>query len=127
MQEEWIEHRRADRELVGWIVPDGDAFQVRDVLGRQMTARPLDWLAAEEFLDELGIGHLADQWYLAQRDGSERPVRIAEVSPRGITVLADEFGAASAVGGVPERFHLPFPAGEELRHAPRRSSGSTRP
>jgi hypothetical protein len=115
----WIEHRRADGERVGWIVPDGEAFHARDVLGRQMTAEPVDWFSAEELLDALGIGHLADQWFLSQQDGSERPVRIAEASPRGVTVVADEFGAASAVGATLERFRLPFPIGDELRHAPR--------
>jgi hypothetical protein len=42
-------------------------------------------------------------------------VRIAEASSRGVTVVADEFGAASAVGGDPERFRLAFPAPPELR------------
>jgi hypothetical protein len=118
---DWIEHRRADGEVVGWIVPDGEGFRVRDLLGRDRTpagsndaAEPLEWLAAEELLEELGIGYLADRWTLRLPDGSERPVRISEASPRGVTVVADEFGAASAVGGVLERFRLPFPVTEEL-------------
>lgn len=48
---DWIEHRRADGEVVGWMVPD----------------------------------------------------------------VADEFGAASAVGGALERFRLAFPAPRDLR------------
>lgn len=118
---DWIEHRRADGEVVGWIVPDGDGFRVRDLLGRERTPAdadgrptPIEWLAAEELLEGLGIGYLADRWTLRLTDGSERPVRIAEASPRGVTVVADEFGAASAVGGDLERFRLPFPVADEL-------------
>jgi hypothetical protein len=118
---DWIEHRRADGEVVGWIVPDGEGFRVHDLLGRERTpagedggVEPIDWLAAEELLEGLGIGYLADRWTLRLPDGSERPVRIAEASPRGVTVVADEFGAASAVGGALERFRLPFPIAGEL-------------
>lgn len=107
--EGWIEHRRGDRELLGWIVPEGDGFVVVDLLGRPRTPAPVDWLAAEELLDDLGIGYLADRYVLVRDDGVERPVRIAEVSTDRVTVVADEFGAASAVGANPERFALPFP------------------
>ncbi|MCP2635334.1 hypothetical protein K0817_001980 [Microbacterium sp. HD4P20] len=118
---DWIERRRADGEVVGWIVPDGEGFRVRDLLGQERTPlgadgrrAPIDWLAAEELLDELGIGYLADRWTLRLTDGSQRVVRIAEVSPRGVTVVADDFGAASAVGGALERFRLAFPVTDEL-------------
>ena len=107
----WIEHRRGDRELLGWMLPEGDGFVVIDLLGRARTP-PLEWLAAEEFLEELGIGYLADR-YLLVADGEGRPVRIGEVSTTGVTVIADEFGAASAVGASQERFHLPFPVPAE--------------
>lgn len=119
---DWIPHRRADTEVVGWIVPAGDGFRVYDLLGRERTPMdaageqmPIDWLAAEELLERLGIGYLADRWSLAFDDGADRPVRIAEAGVHGITVVADEYGAASAVGADPERFRLPFPAPEELR------------
>lgn len=100
---DWIEHRRGDGELLGWMQPEGDGFVVIDLLGRPRTP-PLEWLAAEEFLDQLGIGYLADRYLY-----DDRPVRIAEVSTDGVTLVADEFGAASAVGASPERFRLPFP------------------
>lgn len=114
---DWIEHRRADGETVGWIVPDGDGFRARDLLGREATHGIVDWLEAEETLDALGIGYLADRYLLQLDDGSERPVRIAEASIRGVTVVADEFGAASAVGAVLDRFRLTFPVPPELRTA----------
>ncbi|GAA5083422.1 hypothetical protein GCM10025760_00020 [Microbacterium yannicii] len=119
LPQDWIEHRRGDGEVLGWMYADGEGFRVFDLLGRERTpggpdGEPLEWLAAEELLDELGIGYLADRWTLRLPDGAERPVRIAEASARGVTVVADEFGAASAVGADPERFRLPFPVTGEL-------------
>ncbi|MDY0907923.1 hypothetical protein SOM19_00375 [Microbacterium sp. CFBP9034] len=114
---DWIEHRRPDGETVGWMIAEGDGFRVRDLLGRELTSAPIGWLDAEELLDELGIGYLADRWRLRLPDGSERPVRIAEASVLGVTVVFDEFGAASAVGADLERARLPFPAPPELRSA----------
>lgn len=111
----WIEHRRGDGEVLGWMLPHGDGFRVFDLLGRERTAAPIDWLTAEETLDALGMAYVADRWTLRMRDGAERPVRIAEASPRGLVVVADEYGAASAVGASPERLRLPFPVGNELR------------
>jgi hypothetical protein len=118
----WIEHRRHDGETVGWIVPDGEGFRPVDILGRRLTDEPIDWLEAEELLEDLGIGFLADRYVLRFADGTERPVRITEASVHGVTVVADEFGGASAVGGASERFRLPFPAPDELRSPP---GGST--
>ena len=115
LPEDWIAHRRADGETVGWIVAEGEGFLVRDLLGRERAAEPLEWLEAEELLEELGIGYLADPWTLRFDDGAVRPVRIAEASVRGITVVADEYGAASAVGADLERFRLPFPAPSDLQ------------
>lgn len=115
LPQDWIEHRRGDGELLGWMLADGDGFRVFDLLGRERTDGPVDWLDAEELLDELGIGYLADRWTLRFDDGTERPVRISEASPRGVTVVGDEYGAASAVGAQLDRFRLPFPAPAELR------------
>ncbi|MWB96998.1 hypothetical protein [Agromyces seonyuensis] len=112
--EDWIEHRRTDRELLGWIVPAGEGFHVVDLLGRTRTDAPVDWLEAETLLDGLGIGYLAERYLLALPDGAVRPVRIGEASMQGITVVADEYGAASAVGADPDRYRLPFPAPVEL-------------
>jgi hypothetical protein len=107
---DWIEHRRGvDRELLGWIVPVGDGFTVVDLLGRPHPDAPADWVGAEEYLEELGIGYLADRYAMTADDGAERLVRIAELSTAAVTVVADDFGAASAVGSHPERFRLPFP------------------
>jgi len=111
---EWIEHRRGDGELAGWLVPEGDGFHVVDLLGRTRTDEPLDWVEAEETLDTLGIGYLADRYSLRLPDGFERRVRIGDVSTSGIVAVADELGSASAIGAKPELFALPFPAPDEL-------------
>lgn len=111
---EWIEHRRGDGELVGWMVPEGEAFHVVDLLGRTRTHAPLPWFDAEEVLDALGIGYLADLYSLRRPDGVERRVRIATVSTSGVVAVADDFGSASVVGAKPELFELPFPAPDEL-------------
>lgn len=119
MPANWIEHRRADGERVGWMVPAGDGFHVVDLLGRRRTADPVEWLAAEEALDALGIGYLADRYTLTMPDGTERPVRIGEANETAIVVVADDFGGASAIGAAPpERFALPFPAPAALRPGP---------
>jgi len=116
LPDDWYPHRRADGEGVGWIAPHGDGFQAFDLFGRAVGDAPVEWLAAEELLEGLGIGYLADR-YLLSTGGRERPVRIAEASVEGITVVADEYGAASAVGATPDRFRLPFPAPAALRRA----------
>lgn len=78
----------------------------------------MDWIEAEELLEECGIGYLVDRYTLRLPDGTERAVRIAEVSSEGITVVADEFGMASAIGALHERFRLPFPAPRDLQARP---------
>jgi hypothetical protein len=109
--DDWIEHRRGDRELVGWIIPRGEDFVIVDLLGRERGG-PVDWLGAEEALEALGIGYLADIYLLAREDGRELRVRIAEVSSAGITVKKDDLGDI----GAPQRsFSLPFPAPASLR------------
>ncbi|HVX06587.1 hypothetical protein [Humibacter sp.] len=108
---DWIEHRRHDRELVGWIRPEGEAFVVVDLLGRERTDA-VDWLTAEETLDELGIGYLADPYELLLPDGRRLRVRITEVSPEQIRVKRDDWGAID----IPLlEYTLPFPMPPELR------------
>lgn len=107
---DWIEHRRPDGERLGWMRPVGDLFVVIDLLGRARTG-PLEWLEAEETLDALGIGYLADPYEL--RVGDEwRRVRMLEVSTRAIRVKDEDWGDMTA----PTTEHsLPFPMPETLR------------
>lgn len=106
---DWIEHRRGDNELIGWIVPEGEDFATIDLLGRR--SEPVDWLAAEERLDELGIGYLADRYAYWKTSETWARVKIIEVSPKGITAQEDDYG--DAICGVPlpsHRLAWPMPA-----------------
>ncbi|RKT35705.1 hypothetical protein DEU34_0208 [Microbacterium sp. AG1240] len=96
MDADWIEYRRSDDgERVGWIAPEGDGFVAIDLLGRPRTG-VVEWIRAEETLDELGIGYLADPHEVRLDDGSWLRVRIAEVSPSGIRVKKDDWGDMTA-------------------------------
>jgi len=110
MEADWIEHRRADDgERVGWMKPVDEGFVAIDLMGRHRTG-VVDWLAAEEALDALGLGYLADPHELRLGDGSWLRVRIAEVSPGAIRVKKEDWGDMSA----PQIYYsLPFPVTEE--------------
>jgi hypothetical protein len=112
MPENWIEHRRGlDGERLGWMKPDGDGFVVIDLLGREKTG-VVDWFDAEEMLDGLGIGYLADAYELRLDNGEWLRVRVAEVSTQEIRVKKDDWGDMN----VPQLFFtLPFPAPDTLR------------
>ncbi|NOV96739.1 hypothetical protein [Isoptericola halotolerans] len=116
LPQEWIEHRRAeDREQVGWIRPDGEDWVAVSLLGHELTG-PVDWLAAEEALDGATLAWFAEVWMLERPGREPLRVRLVEVTPDGVVVQTDDFGAID----VPvERFTLPWPAPEELR--PRRA------
>ncbi|HEU4465047.1 MAG TPA: hypothetical protein VFR98_00860 [Agromyces sp.] len=113
MHPDWIEHRRADGERLGWMEPADGGFVVIDLLGRRRT-EPVDWFTAEETLDALGIGYLGDPYELRLGTGEWMRVRITEASPRGIRIKEDDWGAV-AVGAPQQFFTLAFPATEDLR------------
>ncbi|GGI43705.1 hypothetical protein BCL57_000093 [Agromyces flavus] len=114
MHPDWIEHRRgADGELLGWMEPAEGGFVVIDLLGRPRSDA-LDWLAAEETLDALGIGYLGEPHELRLDTGEWIRVRITEASPRGIRVKQDDWGA-QAVGSPQVFFTVEFPAPAHLR------------
>ncbi|MCU1404597.1 MAG: hypothetical protein JWQ43_900 [Glaciihabitans sp.] len=107
----WIEHRRGDRELLGWMNPESDGFVVIDLLGRRVSG-VIDWLAAEETLEAMGIGYLAEPFEMLLPDGHWLRVRIVEVSPRAIRVKKDDWGDMTA----PQvDYTLPFPMPDRLR------------
>lgn len=115
MPEDWIEHRRGiDGELLGWMRPVGEDFVVVDLLGRDRS-EPIGWLEAEEILEELGIGYLADAYEMRLEDGRLLRVRLAEVSARGIRAKKDDWGDMTATQVF---FALPFPPGAVLRPRP---------
>ncbi len=111
LDETWVEHRRpGDRELLGWVRPDGDAFVAVDRLGRDVTG-PVDWLDAEDALDERGLHWLADLWQLTRPDGSVVRVRLVEVTPERVVVKLDDPGSIDVELVT---YVLPLPAPTEL-------------
>ncbi|CAN5291618.1 hypothetical protein BH11ACT4_BH11ACT4_18200 [soil metagenome] len=108
---DWIEHRRGDRELLGWMRPDGDGFVAVDLLGRDVTG-VVDWLTAEEALDAAGIGYLADSYELRLEADHWLRVRITEVSTDAIRLKKEDWGDMNAPL---VEYSVPFPPGERLR------------
>ena len=91
--------------------PSGEGFVAIDLLGRRRT-EAVDWMVAEEALDELGLGYLADPHELRMDDGHWLRVRIAEVTPELIRVKKDDWGDMTA----PQVYYtVPFPAEDRLR------------
>jgi hypothetical protein len=108
---DWIEHRRHDGELVGWMRPEGERFVPVDLLGRDL-GEAVEWLTAEETLDAVGLGYLAEPYLLRLESGLDLHVLITEVSTQRIRVKKDDFGAIDAPIN---NYELPFPAPVELR------------
>jgi hypothetical protein len=92
---DWIEHRRGDGELVGWMRPEADGFVVIDLLRRPVTGT-VDWSTAEETLESTGIGYLADPYEMLDSNGVWLRVRIVEVSPDGVRLKQEDWGAIDA-------------------------------
>lgn len=113
---DWTPHRRPeDRELLGWIRPEGDEWVAVNLLGREASG-PVEWLEAEQILEEAGLRWLADIWTLERADAAPLRVRLVEVGTERVVVQTDDFGAID----VPvERFELAWPAPPALR--PRRA------
>ena len=113
MADDWIEHRRGrDGELLGWMRPSGDGFVAIDLLGRERTG-VVDWIDAEETLDDLGIGYLADPYELQLDDGDWLRVRLVEVSAESVRLKEDDGGAVG--GPLPSFYTLPLPVPDTLR------------
>jgi len=109
---DWTPHRRPDdRELVGWIRPEGDDWVAVDLLGREASSA-VDWLEAEAALEAVGLAWLADVWMLERADAAPLRVRLVEVTPEHVVVKTDDFGAIDAPV---TSFELPWPAPSSLR------------
>lgn len=96
--------------------PDFGRFVACDLLGRSLTGA-VDWLTAEETLESLGIGYLADPFELLLDDGRWLRVRLTEVSSDAIRVKKDDWGA---IDSPMLEYTLPFPIPERLRPATKR-------
>lgn len=110
---DWMPHRRADGEVVGYVRMVGDAFQPMDLFGRPISDAG-DWLSAEETLDAQTISWI-DQPWLLEVDGSQVRVRVVELTPTRIRVKLDDFGDVTASA----RFwEVPVPETGRLQPAP---------
>ncbi|SDR95362.1 hypothetical protein [Agrococcus carbonis] len=111
--DDWMPHRRADGEVVGFVRQVGEAFQPMDLFGRPL-GDPSDWLAVEEALDAHTIAWIDEPWLL-EVDGADVRVRVVEVTPARIRVKLDDFGDVTASA----RFwEVPLPERGCLRPAP---------
>lgn len=104
-------HRPDDRELIGWIRPEGEEWVAVSLIGWEVTG-PVDWLDAEAALESVGLSFLADVWMWERSDAEPLRVKLVEVTPRRIVVQTDDFGAIDAPVEV---FELPWPAPATLR------------
>ena len=111
--DDWIVHRRGDGEVIGYVEMVDDRFRPYDLLGRPIDD-PVDWEDAEAAIDRIGLSFLADP-HLVDLDG-ERRVRFTEVTRSHVALVADEFGAAQAVGAASlDTWTLELPLAMELR------------
>lgn len=110
---DWMPHRRADGEVVGFARMVDEAFQAMDLFGRPIT-EVVDWMTVEETLDAQTITWI-DQAWLLDVDGVDVRVRVVELTPARIRVKLDDFGDVTASG----RFwEVPVPETGRLRPAP---------
>jgi hypothetical protein len=108
--DEWMPHRRADGETVGYVhLADGGLFQAMDLLGRPM-GEPLEWLEVEALLDEHSIAWLDGSWSLVLPDGGTVRARIAELSSARVVLVEDRLGAID--GAAPARFEVAVPVAD---------------
>jgi hypothetical protein len=108
---DWTPHRRAsDDELVGYLVPRGDQVVPVTLFGHPL-AGPGDVSEAAALLDSTGLSVLADPWRLQLADGDTIRVRIHEVRPDRVVVVADDFGYGGDLG---DSFVLDVPSGDQL-------------
>ncbi|MET0692607.1 MAG: hypothetical protein ABWY56_01675 [Propionibacteriaceae bacterium] len=102
----WTPHRRArDEELVGYLVPRGDAVVPVTLFGYPL-GEPGEAGAAKALLEAVGLSVLADPWELELADGERVRVRIREVSADRLVVFTDDFGFG---GNLQDAFVLEVP------------------
>lgn len=109
---DWIPHHRSsDRELVGWIRPEGERWVAVSLLGETLT-EPVEWLDAEEALDAVSLSWLGEVWMLDRPDGTSIRVRLVELTGEKVVVKTDDFGAVEAPV---THIELPWPPPSALR------------
>ena len=102
--------RRRDEELVGYLVPSGDAVVPVTLFGYPL-AQPVEVGEARKLLESIGLSVLADPWHL-EREGESIRVMIREVRPDRMVVVVDDFGYGGNLG---DAFVLEVPDTGRLR------------
>ncbi|MFT4148017.1 MAG: hypothetical protein QM632_04400 [Micrococcaceae bacterium] len=106
---DWIAHKRSDNELLGWLIPSGEDFIAVDLLGQKREA--MDYLQAEEYLEEKGLAYLAEPYLYQPSQGKWIKVRIVEVSSKKIVLKTEDYGDITASQ---EQYTLAFPINEDI-------------
>jgi hypothetical protein len=97
---EWVGHiRDEDKELLGFLVPDGERFVPVTIFGYVLSG-PVDRDEAEHVLESIGLSYLAERWWL-RLDQTRIAVEIVEASPQRVVVKNVDFGHDGDIG---ERF-----------------------
>lgn len=105
--DDWMPHRRADGETVGYVrLAEGGMFQAVDLLGRDLGDAG-EWPAIETLLDEHSIAWLDGTWSYAIEEGRAVRVRIAELSSARVLLVEDRLGSVD--GRAPLRYEVPVP------------------
>jgi hypothetical protein len=112
----WIEYRREDGELLGYLRPaEGAAgrYVPVTVFGYALGCAG-DESEAQQVLDAIGLSYLADRWSLTL-DGRGEPisVQIVEASPQQVLVRNVDYGYDGDIGTT---FRLDVPVDDSLRH-----------
>lgn len=93
--------RNLDREHVGYLrVTDDGLFVPIDLLWNEISG-PLDLSDAEALLDDLGLGYLAEDWWLEVFEHPERvKVQIREVSAETVVLANADYGYPADIGAL---------------------------
>lgn len=94
----WTPHHRArDGELVGYLVPEGDAVIPVTLFGYPLAVAG-DLACGQDTLEAAGLSCLAEVWRLQLDDGESIRVRIREAGPDRLVVIKDDFGVGGPLG-----------------------------
>ena len=91
--------RSLDREHVGYLrMTDDGLFVPIDLLWNEI-GRPGDLTDAEELLDDVGLGYLAEDWWLEVTEHPERvKVRIREINAETVVLANADYGYPADIG-----------------------------
>lgn len=91
--------RRSDHEHVGYLrMTEDGMFVPIDLLWNEIDG-PVDLPRAEMLLDDLGLGYLAEEWWLEVRGHPERvKVRIREVTAERVVLANADYGYPADIG-----------------------------